>query len=115
MLRGEVWIADLGPIVDNRQSGRRPAVLLQNDVLNRSPRYTLTILVPGTTRVREGIPTRATLDPDGTNGPTARTDFIGENIQTLPKSKLVRRLGNLSSEDLARVEAALRAALGLRA
>ncbi len=114
MLRGEVWLTDFGPATDSRQSGRRPAIIVQNNPLNRSERYSLTIVVPCTTRLRETIPSRATLEPDRANGLTGRTDAIGENVQLVPKTALVRRLGILSPEDLARVETALLAALAIK-
>ncbi len=49
--RGEVYFVDLDPVFGHEQAGRRPVVVMSNDVLNRQ-RLTV-LVVPGTTRKRQ--------------------------------------------------------------
>jgi mRNA interferase MazF len=111
--RGEVWEADFDQHQDSRQNGLRPAVVVQTDLLNDKEGYPLTILVPLSGSGSVKIPSHALVLPSGQNGLDKESFAKCEQIQALPKSHLIRRRGNLSPEDLAKVTSRLKNALGL--
>ena len=110
--RGEVWDADFDQHLDNRRNGVRQAVVVQTDLLNDKEAYPVTILVPlrGSGSVK--IPSHALVLPTGKNGLDKESYAKCEQIQALPKSNLIRRRGDLSSEDLSRVIPGSRMRLG---
>lgn len=111
--RGEVWDADFDQHPDGRQNGVRPAVVVQTDLLNDGETYPVTILVPLSGSGSVKVPSHALILASGQNGLDKESFAKCEQIQALPKSHLIRRRGNLSSEDLAKVNARLKNALGL--
>jgi mRNA interferase MazF len=101
--RGEVWWADL-PL----PYGRRPAILLSRDQAI-AVRGSVTV-VPVTGRVRS-IPVEAPLGPE--DGLPRACVANADNLTTIVKSRLLRRMGRLSPEKLRAVEEAVRFALAL--
>lgn len=110
--RGEVWLVDWSPGRGSEQLGRRPAVIVQTDPANRNPRYPNTIVVAVSTQGRE-VPTHVTLEPSSGRGLSRRSFAKCEQVLTISKDRLVRRVGRLEESDVARVAAALRIALDL--
>jgi mRNA interferase MazF len=101
--RGEIWWADMPAPV-----GRRPAVLLSRDQAY-AVRTSVTV-VPITGRAR-GIPVEVPLRP-GDGVPRAGV-ANADNVTTVEKSRLVRRIGRLAPDKLRALEDALRFALAL--
>jgi mRNA interferase MazF len=101
--RGEIWWADLpAPI------GRRPAILVTRDA-SYSVRASVT-LVPLTTR-RRGIATEVPLGP--ADGVPRACVANADNVTTVRRSRLIRRIGALAPDKLRAVDDALRFALAL--
>ncbi|CAN5382300.1 hypothetical protein BH11ARM2_BH11ARM2_03480 [soil metagenome] len=111
MERGEIHWVDFGPPVDNRQAGKRPAIILQNNALNRNPRYILTIVLPLTSRGSKG-PSYAEIQPDGRNGLTMTSWSIGNQPTIAAKRQVIGFIGDLAPHDLERVFRGLDLALG---
>ena len=103
MRRGEIWWADLPA-----PYGRRPAILVSRDAAY-AVRRSVT-LVPLTTR-RRGIPVEVPLGP-GDGVPRACV-ANADDVLTVAKTRLIRRVGPLAPEKLRAVEDALRFALAL--
>jgi mRNA interferase MazF len=101
--RGEIWWTDLPA-----PYGRRPAILLSRDKAI-AVRGSVT-LVPVTGRVR-GIPVEVALGPE--DGLPRACVANADNITTVLKSHLLRRIGRLTPERLRAVEDAVRFALAL--
>jgi mRNA interferase MazF len=105
--RGEIWWAELAP-----QSGRRPVLVIQDDLINRSSLRT-TIIIPLTSNVEHRrIRTNVYLPADETGLPKDSV-AIPTSIDVVEKEILRRRAGSLPSELLERVEIALLTVLGL--
>jgi mRNA interferase MazF len=101
MIRGEVWQVDLG-----LAAKVRPAVILSR--LAGDNDRALVTLVPHTTAIRGSVyevAVRVGFLRDGA--------FDAQNLVTIPHAKLMRRLGKLTDQQLAMVEAAVRHWLGL--
>jgi mRNA interferase MazF len=113
MLRGELYLTDWNPARGSEQAGRRPAVVIQADAGNRNPRYPNTIIAAVTSRSRD-ILTHVSLEPTRNNGLNAKSYVKCEQVITISKDRLLKRIGQLSSDDMDRVEAALKLALEIK-
>ena len=110
-LRGELWLVDLDPTRGREQAGTRPAFVISVDSFNNGP-ADLVVVLPLTTRDK-GIPLHIRIDPP--EGGLDRVSFVKcEDIRSLSKERLVRRLGVISTDTMASVEYCLRMLLDLR-
>jgi mRNA interferase MazF len=112
--RGEIWIVDFSPGRGSEQLGKRPALILQNDVGNQNPRYPNTVVLAMSTKGKP-IPFHIPLQPTGENGLDQVTFVKCEQILTISKSRLVGRkaLGKLAGAEVQKVEAAVKLSLSL--
>ena len=110
--RGEIYYADLSPVVGSEQGGVRPVLIVQNDLGNlTSPTV---IVAPLTSRSKKKtLRTHVTVDPPE-GGLSRPSQVLCEQVRTLEKSRLSLYLGRLSADTLRRVDEALEQALGTR-
>lgn len=96
IFQGEIWIADLGTKEGNIQGGKRPVIVLQNDVGNKySP---TTIVLPLTTQLKNSLPVHANL---GTKyGLKKVSTSLAEQITTINQSQLLIKIGKLDENGL---------------
>lgn len=112
MRRGQVWWGDLGEPRGLAPAGRRPLVIVSNDVFNRSCIATVSV-VPVTTNSRwAGAPGNVFL-PKGAGG--FREDSVANVIQvaTVDRGALGKQIGKLDAALIQQLDAGLRRALGL--
>ncbi len=112
--RGEIWDVNWSPGRGAEQKGTRPALIIQNDRGNTSPSYPLTI-VASMSRTEREIPLHVRIAPSEENGLTDFTDVKCEQVMTIEKSRLIRRRGVITSEELSKVNVALKLSLDLLA
>ena len=110
--RGEIWDVNWSPGRGAEQRGIRPALIIQNDRGNTSPSYPLTI-VASMTRTERELPLHVRIAPSEENGLTDFTDVKCEQVMTIEKSRLMRRRGSITSEELGKVDVALKLSLDL--
>src|SRR5207247_8365377 len=110
--RGEIWDVNWSPGRGAEQKGTRPALVIQNDRGNTSPSYPLTI-VASMSRTERELPLHVRIAPSEENGLTDFTDVKCEQVMTIEKSRLIRLRGSISSEELSRVDTALKVSLSL--
>jgi mRNA interferase MazF len=110
--RGEIWDVNWSPGRGAEQQGIRPALIIQNDRGNASPAYPLTI-VASMSRTERELPLHVRIAPSPENGLTDFTDLKCEQIMTIEKSRLLRRRGAINSDELSRVDMALKLSLNL--
>ena len=109
-LRGEVWMLNFDPTRGHEQAGTRPALILSVDVFNSGP-ADLVILLPITSRSK-GIRSHVAVQPP--EGGLSAVSYIKcEDIRSVAKERLQRRLGNISATTMAEVEDKLRILLNL--
>ncbi|MEA2693407.1 MAG: mRNA interferase MazF [Acidobacteriota bacterium] len=104
MQRGDVFLVNLDPVVGSEVGKTRPAVILQNDLANRSS-PTVTV-IPISSSVERLFPFQVRLLA-GEGGLETESKALCEQVRTLAKERLVRRLGRLSPERLTEIRAAL--------
>ena len=109
--RGEVFYADLSPVVGSEQGGVRPVLILQNDVGNR---HSPTVIAAAITSKCEKnpLPTHIQL-PQGAGGLSRESIVLLEQVRTLDKRRLREKTGSVSAEAMDRVDRALGISLGL--
>jgi mRNA interferase MazF len=108
--RGELWMADLEPITGREQGGKRPCLVLSDDLFNHGPSE-LVVVLPVTSKNRE-IPLRVPVDaPEG--GLKVTRYVMPEMIRSISVRRLVRRLGMVSPSKMRVVENHVRVVLGL--
>lgn len=107
--RGELYYADLSPVVGSEQGGVRPVLIVQNDVGNR---YSPTIIaVAVTSQINKAkLPTHIALDT--TCGLPKDSVILAEQVRTLDKRRLKDKIGSLDEKAMERVNNALLVSLG---
>ena len=110
--RGEIYWLDWNPARGSEQSGRRPALVLQENPASANPNYPLTIVAAVSTRGRL-IPSHVDVAPSAQNGLSALSYVKCEQVQTVSKDRLQQKIGELDVPDLARVDQALKKVLAL--
>ncbi len=108
--RGELYYADLSPVVGSEQGGVRPVLVVQNDVGNK---YSPTIIAAAvTSKINKAkLPTHIELSV-GEFGLQKYSVIILEQIRTLDKRRLKERIGELSQVTMSKVDKAILISLG---
>ncbi|MBO4407071.1 MAG: type II toxin-antitoxin system PemK/MazF family toxin [Clostridia bacterium] len=110
--RGEIYYADLSPVVGSEQGGVRPVLIIQNDVGNRfSPTVIAAAITSRTGKTR--LPTHIDLAAR-VYGLQRDSVVLLEQVRTLDKERLLERMGRVDEERMAEVDNALRVSFGLR-
>lgn len=103
--RGEIWLADLSPVRGHEQAGRRPALVVSDDVFNRGPAG-LVIVLPITSILR-AIPSHIeVVPPEG--GLKTRSAVLCEGVRSISTDRVLRRWGAVSPRTMSAVASALR-------
>ena len=110
--RGDIFYADLSPVVGSEQGGVRPVLIIQNDMGNRhSPTVIAAAITSQLNKAK--LPTHIELlDPHC--GLTKVSVVLLEQIRTLDKRRLRERMGRLDEEKMAQVATAIAVSFGLR-
>lgn len=109
--RGDVFYADLSPVVGSEQGGMRPVLIVQNDVGNR---FSPTVIAAAITSQKDKtrLPTHIQLATTD-SGLMRDSIVLLEQIRTLDKRRLKERMGRLDDASMSRVDAALQISFGL--
>lgn len=109
--RGCVYMADLNPVKGSEQGGRRPVLVIQNDVGNK---YSSTVIVAAITShiEKSSLPTHVELSAEK-HGLEKDSVVLLEQIRTIDKSRLDFKITELDKITMMRVDEALKISLGL--
>ena len=109
--RGDLFYADLSPVVGSEQGGIRPVVILQNDVGNKySP---TTIIAAITSQLNKSrMPTHVQVSQDHSELPKNSVILL-EQIRTIDKQRLRERIGRFDHNMMEKIEDALSVSVGL--
>lgn len=108
--KGEVWLADFSPTIGREQSSLRPSVLVSVDRFNASYAE-LVFVCPSTTKDKK-IPTQVRVVPP--EGGFAQISFVKcEDLRSISKLRLIKRVGKVSSQTLQAIENRIRLLLGI--
>ncbi len=109
--KGDLFFADLSPVVGSEQGGIRPVLVVQNDVGNK---YSPTIIVAAVTSQtgKAKLPTHVELK--ATQGGLSKNSVVLlEQLRTIDKQRLKERIGSLDGSQLPVVDEALGVSLGI--
>lgn len=110
MRRGQVYYADLRPVVGSEQGGIRPCLIIQNDTGNT---YSPTVVIATmTTQKKNDLPTHVAVSSDDCCV-DINTTILLEQIRTIDKSRLSSFVGRLSESTMRKVDEALHISLAL--
>ena len=109
--RGEIYYADLSPVVGSEQGGVRPVLIVQNDVGNR---HSPTVVAAAITSQRDKshLPTHIEIG-SGSCGLAKDSIVLLEQIRTIDKQRLKERMGVLDQPSMNKINAALQVSFGL--
>ncbi|MBQ7045077.1 MAG: type II toxin-antitoxin system PemK/MazF family toxin [Clostridia bacterium] len=109
--RGDIYYADLSPVIGSEQGGVRPVLIVQNDVGNR---YSPTVIAAAITSQRDktNLPTHIRVDAGGC-GLEKDSIVLLEQIRTIDKQRLKERMGSLDVTAMDKVDKALSVSFGL--
>lgn len=109
--RGDIYYADLSPVVGSEQGGVRPVLIVQNDVGNK---YSPTVIAAAiTSRTDKApLPTHIDILPEHC-GLSRDSVVLLEQIRTLDKRRLREKMGSLDPQSMSQVNQALSISFGL--
>ena len=110
--RGDMFYADLSPVVGSEQGGVRPVLIIQNDLGNKySPTVIAAAITSQTNKTK--LPTHIKLD-ENTSGLKSNSVVLTEQIRTIDKSRLKEKIGHIDDENIiSKVNNALGVSFGL--
>ena len=109
--RGEIYYADLSPVVGSEQGGVRPVLIIQNDVGNR---FSPTVIAAAITSQKDKtrLPTHIQLNSRDC-GPARDSVVLLEQVRTIDKRRLKERMGKVEDPYMDQVDHALSISFGL--
>lgn len=110
MKRGDVYYADLSPVIGSEQGGVRPVLILQNNIGNK---YSPTVIVAAITSKisKSKVPTHVAIGKE--KGLTENSVALLEQLRTIDKQRLTDKITHLSTELMKEVDIALRVSLAI--
>jgi len=109
--RGDIYYADLSPVVGSEQGGVRPVLVVQNDIGNK---YSPTVIVAAiTSQIHKGkLPTHLEISASEYGLPKDSVILL-EQIRTIDKKRLKEKIGYLTPEMMEKVNEGLQISFGL--
>jgi mRNA interferase MazF len=109
--RGDVFYADLSPVVGSEQGGVRPVLIIQNDIGNR---FSPTVIVSAiTAQIQKAkLPTHVEIEAKN-HGMERDSVILLEQIRTIDKQRLTDKITHLDDETMRKVDEALQISVGL--
>ena len=109
--RGDIYYADLSPVVGSEQGGMRPVLIVQNDTGNKhSPTVIAAAITSQTNKAK--LPTHIELSARSC-GLTRDSVSLREQIRTIDKSRLRERMGKIDDATMTQVDNAISVSFGL--
>lgn len=110
ILRGELYYADLSPVIGSEQGGVRPVLIVQNDIGNK---YSPTVIVAAITSQLNKAKLPTHIEVGTTYGLSKDSVILLEQLRTLDKRRLQEKIGELDNIKLRQVDNALRISISV--
>ena len=112
--RGDIFYADLSPVIGSEQGGVRPVLIVQNDVGNR---FSPTVIAAAITsqRAKANLPTHIMLQAENTGLSTRFISYFWNKSEPIDKHRLKERMGRLDPNAMTQIDQALSISFGLDA
>ena len=109
--RGDIYYADLAPVIGSEQRGNRPVLVIQNDIGNRYSPTIIAAIITGQIKSKY-LPTHVLLTALDCSLPRDSMVML-EQLRTLDKLRLHHYIGSLSKRKMDEIDAALEISIGL--
>ena len=111
--RGDIYYADLSPVIGSEQGGVRPVLIVQNNVGNR---FSPTVIAAAITsqQSKANLPTHIPLNAD-TSGLAKNSVVLLEQVRTIDKKRLKEKMGSIDESVMNDINNAMSISLGLNA
>ncbi len=109
--KGDIFFADLSPVIGSEQGGVRPVLIVQNDIGNK---YSPTVIVAAVTSQinKAKLPTHVEIGALG-HGLNKDSVVLLEQLRTIDKKRLKEKIGKVDDDIIAEVNEALTISLGM--
>lgn len=109
--RGDIYYADLSPVIGSEQGGIRPVLIIQNDIGNK---YSPTVIAAAITSQKDKARLPTHIQVDGLGCGLAKDSVVLlEQVRTIDKKRLKEKMGTLDVGSMDRVNKALTVSFGL--
>lgn len=109
--RGEIYLADLNPVIGSEQGGIRPVLILQNDVGNFYSRTTIIASITSYIKCKHKLPTHLFIE--ARDGLYNNSVVLLEQIRTIDKNRLIKKMSMLNHREMINVDKCLIVSIGL--
>jgi len=110
IFKGDVVSVDLEPIGGSETGKIRPCLIVQNNINNEHSPTTIIVVITGSDRFKKKYPTHVWIDK-GEGGLTKDSVIQCEQIRTIDKRRITRKLGSVNKDCLQKVEEAIKISL----
>lgn len=110
--RGDIFYADLRPVVGSEQGGIRPVLIVQNDIGNKHSPTTIVILLT-TKDKKASLPTHVPLHKEQCEGLLQDSVIMCEQMRTIDKKRIKDKVGRINDESLDEVMRAVKVSINM--
>lgn len=111
IMRGEIYIADLDPVVGSEQGGERPVLIIQNNLGNKHSPTVIVLAITSRFHKKRNLPTHVPIE----SGDLSKNSIaLAEQVRTIDKSRLIHYVGRASRETMDFVDDALKVSMGVQ-
>lgn len=110
--RGDIFYADLRPVVGSEQGGIRPVLIVQNDIGNKHSPTTIVILLT-TKDKKASLPTHVSLHKEQCEGLLQDSVILCEQMRTIDKRRIKDKVGRINEESLDEVMRAVKVSINM--
>ena len=108
--RGEIYMADLDPVIGSEQGGERPVLVVQNNIGNTHSPTVIVLAITSRCQKKKYMPTHIPIE--GSNLSMSSL-ALAEQVRTVDKSRLIHYVGRASKESMEAVDQALKISMGV--
>ena len=108
--RGEIFIADLDPVVGSEQGGERPVLVIQNNVGNTYSPTVIVLAITSRYQKKKNMPTHIPIESSDL---AMSSIVLVEQVRTIDKTRLIHYIGRASKESMEAVDKALKISIGV--
>ena len=109
--RGDIYYADLNPVIGSEQGGKRPVLIISNDIGNKHSPTVIVAAITGKTQTKAKLPTHT--EVKNVEGLDRDSVILLEQIRTIDKQRLRNQIGKIPDNAMARVDKALAISVAL--
>ena len=108
--RGEVYFANLDPVVGSEQGGERPVLVIQNNAGNKYSPTVIVLAITSQYHKKHKLPTHVSIEGSGLH---VNSIVLAEQVRTVDKARLTCYVGRVSTVSMEAVDRAVKISMGV--